>query len=136
MNDRYEVMIEKHKFLRGEEDVDKHLYNVYMKFISNNNIYNDIVNQILCDNLIEYLSQEEYFELAKYILTKSFKSNIVYDYEENFLLRKNVENYFTYKLHEPGTAEDINKYAIYLFENGSNELYIVDNNTNDFEKLQ
>ena len=134
INDRYNVMIEEHRFLRGEEDVDKHFYSVYTKFIGNNNMNNDIINQVLCDNLIEYLSQEEYFELAKYILTKPFESNILYDYEENFPLKKNIENYFRYKLHEPGTAEDIGKYAIYLFENGSNKLYIIDNSINEFRE--
>ena len=49
---------------------------------------NDIINQVLCDNLIEYLSQEEYFELAKYILTKPFESNILYDYEEISIKRE------------------------------------------------
>ena len=78
INNRYNVMIEEHRFLRGEEDVDKHFYSVYTKFISNNNMNNDIINQVLCDNLIEYLSQEEYFELAKYILTKPFLSQIYF----------------------------------------------------------
>ena len=53
---------------------------------------------------------------------------------KRFPLKENVKNYFRYKLHEPGTAEDIGKYAIYLFENGKNQLYIIDNNINEFRE--
>lgn len=135
MNRKYEKMIEEHKVLRGEQDPDKHFYYVYNQFITNNSIDNEIIKQILSNMIIEYLTQDEIFELGKYILSKKW-SNEVRDYEKEYELYLNITNYFDGLLIESSSAENTRKKAIYFYMNNEVELYILDLEMSELRKAR
>ena len=98
-----------------------------------NSINNEDIQQILCNYLIDNLSQEEIFELGFFILRKHWDKNI-YDYEDKFSLKFNVINYYRSMLISSDGAEDIGKYAIYLQKDDKNKLYIVDINDQEIRE--
>lgn len=125
LNEKYELMTQEHMNLRGEHDIDKHFYYVYDKFMSNNSLDQTMVEQVICNYLIEYLSQDDIFELGMFALSKFWNKDDE-PFELSFRYHNHVVKYFRDLLIEHGGAIDIGKYAIYFIKDEKPELYIVD----------
>ena len=132
---RYNKLLTKSLILRGVDNIDKHFYYIYDLFTKNNNMDNSLINQLIADHLIEMLNNEEIFLLGKHIYEKRINDSSFLDIEKEFVLMREVINYFNSNLISSGYADiELEKYCVYFNINDKLVLYVLDIYNKDFRE--